>query len=351
MTDRPPRVGVIGARRRRQGVGDHLARFVHEAGGVVVAVAGTSPQTVEEARAGLAKWGIDARGHVGAEAMLEAEDLDALVIASPAPLHERHLRLALDARLHVLCEKPLIWRRTPFAADAAALVEAFRSRDRHLAMNVQWARVYRDYIALFPDPAIVRGPFRMRLSPSSTGYEMLVDAIAHPLSLLETIGDAGIPGILDSDRLDIVGSPEGRRIRDVRREEPLRDVRIEGGERRIEVTFGYPLPSFDMDCRVTLETCAEQPRPASIELGDRGFVAHRVIRDPGYRLSFRDERSGREVPFEDPMRRATWEFVATVATGLLPGRGPLLARQTRFFEQILSAWEGPVGVVAGEEGG
>src|SRR5512132_1069575 len=41
------------------------------------------------------------------EDLLELDDLDAVVVATPNHLHEPHVLAALAAKLHVLCERPL----------------------------------------------------------------------------------------------------------------------------------------------------------------------------------------------------------------------------------------------------
>ena len=41
------------------------------------------------------------------QAMLEKEELDAVVIASPPWLHREQLRDAIEAGIHILCEKPI----------------------------------------------------------------------------------------------------------------------------------------------------------------------------------------------------------------------------------------------------
>ncbi len=58
-----------------------------------------------------------------AEELVERDDVDAVVIATPDHLHGEHAALALSAGKHVLCEKPTSTTR----ADAARLVELVRA--------------------------------------------------------------------------------------------------------------------------------------------------------------------------------------------------------------------------------
>ena len=61
-------------------------------------------------------------------------ELDGVVVASPHTLHYEHARAALEAGLHVMCEKPLTTR----AADARELVRLAAERGRHLLVPYGW---------------------------------------------------------------------------------------------------------------------------------------------------------------------------------------------------------------------
>jgi len=66
--------------------------------------------------------------------LLENCELDGVVVASPHPLHHEHAMAALDAGLHVMCEKPMTTR----AAHARQLVEKANAGDRHLLVPYGW---------------------------------------------------------------------------------------------------------------------------------------------------------------------------------------------------------------------
>jgi len=113
-------VGLVGARRRRQGLGPFVARDLVRAGARVPCFAATSAATRDAASGQLAATcGIEARGYTNVDEMLARERLDALAILSPAETHAAYLESALAAGLHVLCEKPLVWGRPDLAADGA----------------------------------------------------------------------------------------------------------------------------------------------------------------------------------------------------------------------------------------
>jgi len=66
-------------------------------------------------------------------AMLDTADLDGVVIATPHALHHEQVAAALDAGLHVLCEKPLVLT----VADAKDLRDRAASADRTVMVGYQ----------------------------------------------------------------------------------------------------------------------------------------------------------------------------------------------------------------------
>ena len=61
-------------------------------------------------------------------------ELDGVIVASPHTLHHEHALAALDAGLHVMCEKPMTTR----AAHARQLVERAREKGLHLLVPYGW---------------------------------------------------------------------------------------------------------------------------------------------------------------------------------------------------------------------
>lgn len=63
-----------------------------------------------------------------------AQDLDAVVVASPSRFHHEHAKAAMEAGAHVLCEKPF----TIDPAQAWDLVDIADRLDRHLLLSFGW---------------------------------------------------------------------------------------------------------------------------------------------------------------------------------------------------------------------
>jgi hypothetical protein len=312
-----PRVGLVGARRRRQGLGPFVARDLVRAGATVPCVLGTREETVDAARRALEEsYGIVARGYVDVAEMLARESLDALAILSPAETHEAQLRSALGAGLHALCEKPLLWGGEGLAKRSADLVEQFRERELLLRENCQWPYTLDAFRRLHPD-ARDEPPTRffMHLTPVSTGANRLGDALPHPLSLLQALA----PG--DDARVEhprFAAGPEGR-----------------GG---VNVAFTYRAGGAVVEAEVALVPSETLPREAAYAVNGRR--AERRVRLADYSMRFAS--GSRSVEVEDPLDLLVADFVqdlrAVVAGGDPPG-DPGIVRRMEMLEALVRAWE------------
>lgn len=322
-----PRIAIIGVRTLRQGLGEHFARWLVAAGAQVPAFVARTPESAEAGRVVLAKHGIDARGFTSLAALLDAEPVDAVVIASPAETHADHLVAALAARLHVLCEKPLVWGLEDVAEAAVELEDRFESEGLILAEHCQWPETLGAFEALHPgvlDEALES--FEMELAPSSLGGEMLVDALSHPVSLLQAILErhASWMGWGDAPSLEAVRfstrSEDARRI-DV--ELDLRDAMDEPIAARIRLTH-----------------TPNQPRPAAYAVNGRR--ADRIVDPADYSMrlaDLSDPAAPRYVPLLDPMQTAVAKFVAAVRRGSDPEREPgSIGERMRAVAEIVSAF-------------
>jgi predicted dehydrogenase len=113
---------------------DHLNSLLHCPKGTAVAIAESHPGRAKEAAD---RYKI-ARSYSDYRDLLDQPDIDAVTIAVPNHLHARIAIEALDARKHVLLEKPM----ATHAKDAARIVETARRTKRTLmvAQNLRFHR-------------------------------------------------------------------------------------------------------------------------------------------------------------------------------------------------------------------
>ncbi|MFC1588219.1 Gfo/Idh/MocA family protein [Planctomycetota bacterium] len=273
-----PRIGIIGARRPRQGLGAFIAGFLRECGATVPAFIGTSNETIAEMTQNLkAAYGIEATGYTGFEAMLAEEKLDSLVIASPHQTHLDYLEKALAAGLHVLCEKPLVWNCDNPAAKTEEIVRGFQDRKLLLMENTQWPCTLETFRKLFPNAYGEDLPvteFRMTLAPVSQGAAMILDAMSHVFSMLQEL----CPG-------------RYRRLENIQ-------IRVDdSGSENLVICFQYPSVTA-VAVRVNLVHVPEPPRPAGYSINEHR--ARREINMEDYSMVLRDK--GRAEPLPDPLK-------------------------------------------------
>lgn len=310
-----PRVGLIGARRRRQGLGPFVARDLAASGAVVACFLGTSAETLASAARELEEQaGVEARGHLALDEMLEAERLDALAILSPSDTHEAYLDAAARAGLHVLCEKPLIWADGPLRARARELVDAFRAGGLLLAENCQWPFTLDAFRALHPEA--LRAPpkrFAMHLSPVSSGRALLGDCLPHPLSVLQAL---------------VPGEP---------RVEHVQHRALDAG---LDLRFDYCADGARVAVELRLLPDPGFPRAAGLSID--GLRAERRIELPGYRMSFCDGE--RCVALPDPLTARIRAFAAdlrAVLAGAVPPDPAPIVHRMEMLDILASAPDGP----------
>ena len=133
--NKPLRIGLIGAGMVSR---HHLIAWADIADrAFVVAIADPSP---DNAARRAAEFGIS-KTYADAEAMLAANELDAVDIAAPRQFHAPLVRLAAKRRLPVLCQKPL----APNLQQATELAAEVRDQTRLMVHeNWRFRGYYRD---------------------------------------------------------------------------------------------------------------------------------------------------------------------------------------------------------------
>ena len=96
------RIGVIGTGAIGQ---EHIERLSHKlVGSKVVAV---NDINEENAKAAIARIGIDAKFYANAHELINSAEVDAIVVTSWGPSHEEFVLASIAAGKYVFCEKPL----------------------------------------------------------------------------------------------------------------------------------------------------------------------------------------------------------------------------------------------------
>ncbi|WP_194411914.1 Gfo/Idh/MocA family protein [Microbacterium cremeum] len=188
------RVGVVGA-----GImgADHIARIAKRTSGAVVSAVVDSDQGRATAAAAQAPGtAVFAR----VEDAIESGAVDAVLIAVPGQFHEPVLVPALEARLPVLCEKPL----TPDSTSAMRVLELEQKLDRpHIQVgfmrrfDAEYSAL-RDLVASQDAGALlmVRGVHRNPSVPESYMQSMMItDSVVHEIDVVPWIAGSTIKTI------------------------------------------------------------------------------------------------------------------------------------------------------------
>ena len=318
------RIGIVGARRRLQGIGGFVARDLAASGATVVAIVGTSVDTVDEARSALrSRYGLHVRGYLDLQEMISTEQIEAIAICSPYICHRQHLRMALDHKLHVLCEKPLVFEKGRDAMrDVKPLIEGFANVRRVLMVNEQWPHTLPFFRLCYPHVRLDQPPTQLEVlfCPTEEGIDMIPSAMPHVISLLLELAPLG--GQLD--RLSI---------------ELTRPTTL-------DISFVYVHSRGRTQVRAMLRNVSVQPRPAGY--GINGHAVRRVIRLPSYDMLFEPVENGlegavavqvqdtgqenaqkKQIPIDNPLRLLAIDFLSRVCNV-----NATLSMKRRLFEGV-----------------
>ena len=296
------RVLIIGARRRKQGLGEFIARYFHELGAKVCGIVGTSNDSVKEAASHLeAQYGISTKGYRNLTEAIRESRPTVVVIASPNQFHLEHLQVVAKYKLSCLCEKPLFWKdREPFALqEVETLVNRFHRNGKLLQLVTQWPCTLDDFFTMYPD--VKNEPLQrlsMLLGPVTTGINMVIDAMPHVLSMVHSLAGIGS-----------VKNVSGYR---------------ENAE-RLKVSFDYRHAGGHLEVKVILVQSPRSPRPAGYALNSS--LVWRTIRLRDYQFYFAGD-SGKRVPVGDPLKKLVRRFLDDLESEQPTDRERLIASMT-----------------------
>ncbi len=305
------KIALIGGRRKRSGIGPFIGNYFHRAGAEVVAVLGTTDATAREAASYLTQYGINAAPHTDFNRMLRESRPDAVAIASPAATHLTYMLEALDAGIHVFCEKPFIWAEPGDLKETLTRIfSAAERRKAIVAMNSQWPFSLPFYEALCgPIRGDAVSSFSMRLSPQCGGREMIVEAIPHALSLLYCVCGAGtISNLVTTARAEAM---------------------------TIYFDYGCAGPA----CSAEIRLVSQYTQPRDFSFGFNGQVVTRLLELKRYDIYLAYE--GRSIKIEDPLDLSVQDFIAAASAGKEPliGRAHIIDTAL-LLQQIYRCCEG-----------
>ncbi|MCH2112308.1 MAG: Gfo/Idh/MocA family oxidoreductase [Planctomycetes bacterium] len=312
------RVVVIGARRAREGTGPYQALQAQAAGAEVVAGWGTTPATTDEATTFLDDHGLEVPGFHDWNALTAEIAPEALLLASPAGTHGMWLRLALEERLHVLCEKPLLASLRPdgqaldascltMDADVKELAASFAAHDLVLQENCQWPFVLDSFYQLHPEVKNEElRTFSMSMAPSGAGLNRWLETLSHPVSVLQSL----LPGPVQLENMELEAT---------------------------QLNVRWVSEAAPVEVRIDLRPADTWPRPATLSLNGR--TASRRVEVSDYSIHL--DGDGRSVPCPDPMASSVAAFVAAATRAQVQGGAPVcenLVRRQSLLAQLLSVW-------------
>lgn len=236
-TNQDLRVGVVGA---GQMGADHIQRITRTISGATVSAI-VEPDGARAAAAAAAAPG--AQPFASIEDAIDAAALDAVIIATPGPFHEPVLLPALEARLPILCEKPL----TPDSESSLRILEREQQLDRpHIQLGFM-RRFDEEYRALREliaggeagELLMLRGVHRNPSVPDSYTQSMLItDSVVHEFDVMPWLAGSAIRSVE-------VKHPRRNGLAPERLREPILVlIELENGvlvdvEMNVSVRFGY----------------------------------------------------------------------------------------------------------------
>ncbi len=274
------KVAVIGAGRKRNGIGEYIAKYFHKNKARVMALLGTTVPTAEKASQNLKKYGIEAIPYTDFAQMVDHEQPDAIVIASPLSTHTDYLTKCVDAGVNIFCEKPFI---RPETADIKGTIEGVfkKAKEKKLtiAMNSQLSFTLQEYEKLCGSCQVEQiNKFTMNMAPPRPGKEIITESIPHVLSLLYCgLGDGQIDNLtFESDEPD-----------------------------KMTIRFKYIVKSQQYNVTVFLAVKATPPRDLSFGFNDR--IVKRTIDTSNYDMYFNYD--GKSIKINDPLESSVKDFI------------------------------------------
>ena len=247
-------VGAIGA--------DHAARLAHEVPGACV----TAVFDVDTARAAHVADRVGARAAATWRQLVEADDVDAVVVASPGHLHPEQAVACVAAGRPVLVEKPL----ATSAAQALTVLDAEVAAGRRLVQVGFMRRYDGAYLDVkraldagaAGTPLLAHAVHRNVSSPDFfSGVMSLTDSVVHEIDVFRWLLDAEVAAVTV---VPVRANPDGP---DGLRDPQVVVLHLDGGQVVTVESFLNARYGYDVRCEVvgSLGTVSlENPRTSVV---------------------------------------------------------------------------------------
>ena len=276
-------VSIVGAGKKRNGIGEYIARYFRKNGANVTAVLGTTEETSSRASLALRKYGIEARSYTDFLEMVDYGKPDTVVIASPSSTHYGYLVKCIHSGLNVFCEKPFVWGDAEdMGGRLRDLFDMARKKRLTVAMNSQWPFSIPYYEALCGKITVGEfNTFSMISSPSCSGNQMIPESIPHALSLLYSVLGPGA----------------------------VEDLNFESIEER-KTVFEFRYVAGLKECFAQIQLATQETQPRDFSYGFNGKVVSRRLNLIDYAISFHYEDKKIRIP--DPLELSVRNFMDAV---------------------------------------
>lgn len=266
------RIGVIGTGAIGE---DHIRRITNVITGAKVTA--VSDINVEKAKGIADKYG--ARFYGTGEEVIEASEVDAILIASWDPTHAKYVIACIKAGKFVLCEKPL----ATSAEDCREIVEAEIVGGKQLVQVGFMRRFDRGYRQIksviesgkIGEPLMIHCVHRNRIpGPKHTTEMNIKNSVIHEIDVLRWL-------LGENYKTVQVLMPKSSRLA----EDGLRDPQIvlletESGVRIDVESFVNCQYGYDVQCEVVGETgTVRLPDPATVVMRSQGARSYEVFSD------------------------------------------------------------------------
>ena len=292
------RVAIVGAARRKQGTGPFVAKLFSSLGHQIVGIIGST-----QASAAKTCQDLNSQFHINTEAftdlttLLKSQQVDIVAICSPPDTHLTYLEQALTHGTHVFCEKPLWWAsddaldQDQYQKKIESIIQLADNKQSYIHLNTQWPYTLSDFYkihAMQIDAAAPIMQFSMRLSPASTGVEMIVDAASHGLSMLyQLVGQGEIKDI-------IFKTNDSTQATD------------------LSIQFRYEHQKGSTEACFDLIHSDTNPKPASYQINN--LQVDRTVLLPEYQIQLQSD--SQTVAIKDPLLLSIEDFIASIEAKL-----------------------------------